>query len=92
MMGELPLSIAALTFNLEMVDLLLSYGARLQGTNSLGDTALHSLVRFAALYPEKTDDVTKMMQELHQRLLTPSPLVEGLKVSSPPVRESEHVN
>ncbi|KAK7487388.1 hypothetical protein BaRGS_00021350 [Batillaria attramentaria] len=71
MMGELPLTVAALTFNVPMVDLLLSHGARIHATNSLGDTVFHSLVRFAALYPEKTEDVEHMMREIHKRLQTP---------------------
>ena len=68
MLGGLPLSIAALTFNLEMVDMLLSYGAELSDSNDRGDTVFHSLVRFSALYPEKEAKAEKMMKDLHQRL------------------------
>jgi ankyrin repeat protein len=72
MMGELPLSVAALTFNTDMVDTLVSHGAKLHAVNSRGDTALHSLVRFAALHPEKEAEVVAMMRELHTRLHTPA--------------------
>lgn len=72
-MGELPLSVAALTFNLEMVDLLVSCGACLHATNTWGDTVFHSLIRFAALYPERLGSVETAMWALHQRVLS-SPL------------------
>ena len=64
------MSIAALTFNVDMVDVLLQRGAKLHATNTQGDTALHSLVRFAYLYREKTHDVERMLLELHERLKT----------------------
>lgn len=86
MMGELPLSVAALTFNMEMVDVLLERGAKLHAVNTRGDTAFHSLVRFATLYPQKLQEVERMMRELHKRLqspgATPSPQVSGSSSSS----------
>ncbi|KAL8609585.1 hypothetical protein ACOMHN_023721 [Nucella lapillus] len=72
MMGELPLSVAALTFNLQMVDELLEKGARLEEVNSRGDTALHSLVRFARFYPAREGEVAAMLTQLHARLQQPA--------------------
>ena len=70
MMGQLPLSIAALTFNLKMVDLLLDKKAKLYYQNGMGDTVLHSLVRYAAIFEDKQDDVVRMMKALDQKLET----------------------
>ena len=70
-MGELPLSVAALTFNLEMVDLLLGHGAKLHEVNTRGDTVLHSLVRFIHHYPDQEAQVAEMMREIHSRLQAP---------------------
>ena len=79
MMGQLPLSIAALTLNMKMVDLLLDKKAKLYSQNNLGDTVLHSLVRYAAIFKDKQEDVARMMKALHERLEThlvdPSPQV-----------------
>lgn len=68
-MGELPLTVAALTFNMDMVKLLYKNGATPHARNSEGDTMLHSLVRWAALYPEKLEDVEKMIKNLHSWLV-----------------------
>ena len=68
MMGELPLSVAALTFNKDMVDLLLKHGAEISHTDSTGDTVLHTLVRFAHLYPDEVQDVMDMLKYLHGKL------------------------
>ena len=62
------MSIAALTFNLDMVDMLLRHGAELCDTNDRGDTVFHSLIRFSALYPEKESKAVELMAELHRRL------------------------
>ncbi|KAK7478454.1 hypothetical protein BaRGS_00030300 [Batillaria attramentaria] len=70
MMGELPLSIAALTFNDEMVELLLREGARIYTRTSRGDTVFHTLVRYAYYYPDKAKDVKTMIVKLHT-LLSP---------------------
>nr|KAG5710105.1 hypothetical protein BaRGS_030181 [Batillaria attramentaria] len=69
MMGKLPLSVAALTFNLDMVELLIKNGAEISRGNKDGDTVFHTLVRFAELYPETQTDVVKMTLELHKLLL-----------------------
>ncbi|XP_071156124.1 transient receptor potential cation channel subfamily V member 5-like isoform X1 [Mytilus edulis] len=68
MMGELPLSVAALTFNETIVDLLLDHGANMHSENSCGDTVLHSLVKYAAVYPNKTDNVINMFTYLIERM------------------------
>ncbi|KAK7115702.1 hypothetical protein V1264_001524 [Littorina saxatilis] len=70
MMGELPLSIAALTFEEDMVKLLLhDFKAKIHHTNSAGDTVFHSLIRYSHLYPQKETQAVKMMTYLHHFLL-----------------------
>ncbi|KAK7108187.1 transient receptor potential cation channel subfamily V member 3-like [Littorina saxatilis] len=69
MMGELPLSVAALTFNEAMVRLLYTWGAEIEEQNSKGDTVFHSLVRYARLYPEKHEKVVGMMDYLNKNLV-----------------------
>ncbi|XP_076436173.1 transient receptor potential cation channel subfamily V member 6-like [Babylonia areolata] len=71
MMGELPLSVAALTFNVDMLDVLLVRGARLHWRNTQGDTLLHSLIRFAEHHPDQEVQVTHMMRKVHERLQDP---------------------
>lgn len=66
MMAELPLSIAAVTCNKGMFDLLIEYDAELDGTNRHGDNACHSLIRYALLYPEKLQDVLDMCKYLSE--------------------------
>ncbi|XP_060578310.1 transient receptor potential cation channel subfamily V member 5-like [Ruditapes philippinarum] len=66
MMGQVPLTIAALTFNRGMFDLLLNEGADLDGTNSLGDNVCHSLIRYGYLYPEKLNDVLEMCRKINE--------------------------
>ncbi|GFS17036.1 transient receptor potential cation channel subfamily V member 4-like [Elysia marginata] len=65
--GELALHVAGLTLNQAMVDLLLEHGARLDAVNSLGDTVLHALVRFAGRHPDRADKVVEMLNHLHAR-------------------------
>ena len=67
MEGELALHVAALTLNKDMVELLLEHGARLDAVNSLGDTVLHALVRFAGRHPDRTDQVVEMLNFFHVR-------------------------
>ena len=55
----------------------------LYATNTQEDTALHSLMRFAYLYREKTHDVERMLLELHERLKT------STGAASPQVRQRE---
>jgi ankyrin repeat protein len=65
MMGELPLSVASLTFNEDAVSILLEHGADMHAQNSYGDTVLHSLVKYSAVYPNKTDNVIEMFKYLN---------------------------
>jgi len=69
MMGELPLSVAALTFNKEMINTLVNKGAKKHRHNSKGDTVFHSLIRYAAIYPEKTKDVLNTLDYLHKNFI-----------------------
>ncbi|KAH9508845.1 hypothetical protein Btru_050209 [Bulinus truncatus] len=61
MLGETPLSVAFLTFDIEMVKLLLKYGAKLNEVNSKGDTIIHSLIKFAAIDKGKISKVIQML-------------------------------
>ncbi|KAH3803028.1 transient receptor potential cation channel subfamily V member 5-like [Dreissena polymorpha] len=70
MMGELPLSVAALTFNEQMIDLLLRNGAELERQNTKGETVLHSLIRYAAIYPEHARKVHLTMEYLHEKIIS----------------------
>ncbi|XP_052222253.1 transient receptor potential cation channel subfamily V member 5-like [Dreissena polymorpha] len=72
MMGELPLSVAALTFNEQMIDLLLRNGAELERQNTKGETVLHSLIRYAAIYPEHAPEVHLTMEYLHEKIISMS--------------------
>jgi transient receptor potential cation channel subfamily V protein 2 len=65
MMGELPLSVASLTFNENTVNILIDHGADMHAQNSYGDTVLHSLVKYSAVYPNKTDNVIEMFKYLN---------------------------
>lgn len=68
MMGELPLSVAALTFNYTMIEVLLANGAEMDRQNTKGDTVFHSLIRFSAIYPEHTSNVINIMNFLHEKI------------------------
>ncbi|XP_070181490.1 transient receptor potential cation channel subfamily V member 5-like [Littorina saxatilis] len=68
MMGQLPLTIAALTLNNKMVDALLEFDTDfklLPSSNKKGDTVFHSLIRYSCLYPEEELNVQNMMRYLH---------------------------
>ena len=65
MMGELPLSVAALTFNQDMIMALLQNGAEMERRNTKGDTVFHSLIRYAAIYPEHIPSVIATLNFLH---------------------------
>ena len=65
MMGELPLSVASLTFNKNTVNILIDHGANMHAQNSYGDTVLHSLVKYSGVYPNKTDNVIEMFKYLN---------------------------
>ena len=68
MMGELPLSVAALSFNHYMVEVLLTNGVEMERQNTKGDTVFHSLIRYAAIYPEQLCNVTTMINFLHEKI------------------------
>ncbi|XP_069121393.1 transient receptor potential cation channel subfamily V member 5-like [Argopecten irradians] len=69
MMGELPLFVAVLKFDKDMIDKMLDIGAKLYQQNSRGDTIFHSLIKYAAVYPDKACEVREMMEYLHDRLV-----------------------
>lgn len=64
MMGQLPLSVAALTGNTKIVDILIRYGAILHAQNGEGNTVFHSIVKYAAIYPEKVIAIIQMFRYL----------------------------
>lgn len=64
MMGELPLSVAALKLNITVIDVLLKHGADLSEQNSTGDNICHSLIRYAHLYPEKESEIMKVFDHI----------------------------
>lgn len=68
MLGGVPLSVAALAFNPDIVRILLEYDAEIEFSNSIGDTVFHSLIKYAAIYPEKMSEVIDMLRYLHEAL------------------------
>ncbi|KAK7478457.1 hypothetical protein BaRGS_00030303, partial [Batillaria attramentaria] len=71
LMGQLPLSVATLTFNTDMVEALLEKDVPIDGKNSFGDTVFHTLIRFAACHQgnlEKLERAQDMMNFLHTHL------------------------
>ncbi|KAL3835964.1 hypothetical protein ACJMK2_021423 [Sinanodonta woodiana] len=62
MMAQIPLSVAALTGNRGIVQLLLKQEENVvYQENSHGDNLCHSLLKYANIFPEREDDVKKMM-------------------------------
>lgn len=68
MMGGIALSVAALAFCPEIVHLLIENDAEIEFTNEEGDTVFHSLIKYAAIYPEKISDVVSMLGYLQGEL------------------------
>lgn len=68
MMGQLPLTVAALRGDTGVVDLLIKYEADLYTQNKEEDTVFHSLVKYAATYPEKVVDVIQMVHHIHNKI------------------------
>ncbi|KAK3594297.1 hypothetical protein CHS0354_018987 [Potamilus streckersoni] len=63
MMGELPLSIAVLTFNTQIVKLLLKQKeTEVCQQNSVGDNLFHSLLRYVYIFPDKANAAIEMMK------------------------------
>uniref|UniRef100_A0A2C9L145 Uncharacterized protein n=1 Tax=Biomphalaria glabrata TaxID=6526 RepID=A0A2C9L145_BIOGL len=69
MMGETVFSVAVLTLNTDMVDLLLQHDAGLDKVNSRGDSVIHTLVKYAAIKPDQTDDIIRMLKYLNKIIL-----------------------
>lgn len=65
MMGQLPLTVAALTGNTDIVDVLLEFRPDSNIQNEEEDTVLHSLVKYAATYPKKVMAIIQMMRQSH---------------------------
>ncbi|GFR66052.1 transient receptor potential cation channel subfamily V member 3-like [Elysia marginata] len=83
LMGETALSAAILKFVpkeissdtqdlLLLAKVLLAKGAAFDDQNSQGDTVIHTLIRYAHLYPERREQVLEMMAEIQSYLLTPN--------------------
>ncbi|RUS70451.1 hypothetical protein EGW08_021789 [Elysia chlorotica] len=82
LMGETALSASILKFVpeeispdspdvLSLAKLLLEEGAGLSDQNSRGDTVIHTLIRYAHLYPERREQVLDMIAEIQSFLLAP---------------------
>ena len=71
LMGQTALSAAVLNFCNPLVVSLLESGADLIEQNSLGDTVLHSLVRYANIFPSNREEVIEMMASLQEHVLMP---------------------
>lgn len=54
-----------MTGNTDIVDVLLQFGADLNIQNEEEGTVLHSLVKYAATYPEKVMTIIQMMRQSH---------------------------
>ena len=78
MMGQLPLTVAALKGNKEIIGTLLKYGADLHKQNEEGDTVLHSLVKYSATYPEKIEQMQEVMQYVQEKLKNKDKKDKGL--------------
>lgn len=71
MMGQLPLTVAALvgdTEIVEIVDLLIKNKADLHAQTKEEDTVFHSLVKYAAIYPDKVIGVIQMVRHIHNKI------------------------
>ena len=64
MMGEIPLTVAALKLNITIIDVLIRHGAELSKQNSMGDNVCHSLIKYAHLYPEKLPGIMKACEHI----------------------------
>ena len=64
MMGEYPLTVAALTLNIDTMSILLKHGADINKQNSFGDNLCHSLVKYSHLYPEKVSEIMNIFEHV----------------------------
>ena len=71
LMGQTALSAAVLNFSTPLVVSLLDAGANLMDKNTRGDTVLHSLVRYANMFPAHREEVVEMMASLQEHILMP---------------------
>ncbi|XP_048730966.2 transient receptor potential cation channel subfamily V member 3-like [Ostrea edulis] len=73
LMGQLPLSVAALMLKAndsnskDIVDQLLKNGAFISRKNKHGDTLFHSLIKYGDTYPDKIFDVTFAFKYLWEK-------------------------
>ncbi|KAJ8321672.1 hypothetical protein KUTeg_000143 [Tegillarca granosa] len=68
-MGQTPLSVAALKGDKRMVDLLIEIShADICQKNTLNETIFHSIIRYAAVHPERETDMQVMCDHLNNKL------------------------
>ncbi|KAJ8321671.1 hypothetical protein KUTeg_000142 [Tegillarca granosa] len=68
-MGQTPLSVAALKGDKRMVDLLIDkFDADICQKNTLNETIFPSLIRYAAVHPERETDMQVMCEHLNNKL------------------------
>ncbi|XP_055898953.1 transient receptor potential cation channel subfamily V member 2-like [Biomphalaria glabrata] len=82
MMGETALSVAVVTLDTEMVDLLIGYKASINQVNSNGDTVVHTLIKYAEQEPEKIPEVIKMLEHLDQKIKGMGKSHKGKEINS----------
>lgn len=68
LMGQTPLSVAALKSDMKMVDILIRNEANICQINSLDETIFHSIIRYAAVRPEKEIEMIKMCGHLNNHI------------------------
>lgn len=70
LMGQLPLSVAALACkekDFQIITHLLLQKAKIWNQNEDGDTVFHSLIKYADIYPEKTQHLKKTFEFLWEK-------------------------
>lgn len=70
LMGQLPLSVAALACkdkDFRIITHLLLQKAKIWNQNEDGDTVFHSLIKYADIYPEKTQHLKKTFEFLWEK-------------------------
>lgn len=68
LMGQSPLSVAALKGEKRMVKLFIDYKVDICQKNSLDETIFHSIIRYAAVHPEKEIEMVEMCEYLNRKL------------------------
>lgn len=72
LMGQLPLSVAALAFKdneFRIVNHLLKRKAEIWNMNEKGDTVFHSLIKYADVYPDKIQNIKDTFEFLWKKFL-----------------------